>query len=104
MLVLKKRQKTLEEIIPVWAARIKECGGIAAAILKYKDEYMRYSRCLLGEAHGFNLGYARDGSGCPTCITLSYTSPFISNSSEGRWIDDFLEHWNTTHVGTEHHD
>lgn len=99
MLVLKNKKKTLEEIMPVWAERIQECGSIKQAMVTHGFEYRIASACLVGEAHGFNSDYAGSNGTCHECYRFSNVWAVLTTRTEQEWIDGFVEHWNTVHIG-----
>lgn len=100
MTLVQKHKLGLYDIMPTWAKRIEECGGIRQAIERYGNDYSNHRTCLVGEANGMSNTY-RDASGdlCDACLSYSDIYTNLTSTNETEWIEGFLEHWNAVHIG-----
>lgn len=118
-----KKKLALEDVIPIWAARLKEEGGLWRFIssitvlsinAKYYHRYSSHKACLLGEFHGGRDEYsiASNPEYCDVCYELAAIGTYglkrgISFEPENEsvnaerfdsmWEKDFLTHVQESH-------
>ena len=72
-----QKQNTLDklkEISPQWASTLYTDRNLESYTPRIGLDLLKPSRCIAGEAHGFNGGYApslRTGLGCEYCTTCN---------------------------------
>jgi hypothetical protein len=106
----KHQQKlfTFKDIAPKWAKRLEqqqEDGELPHIIsltgIKWYFELLSYSRCVVGEAHGFSSSYVYN---CRKCYSLgwkfieSYTDCSCSEFENNK--EEFVKHWNEEHTSS----
>ena len=104
-----KRPLTLMEIAPNWARRFDHRNGLPFPLsltwLKWYFELDHPSKCVVGEAHGYQSSYQKE---CNQCDRLGWEfgGSFILHSKSGlqRNIYDFVEHWNKEHYSEKNGD
>jgi|SRR5919197_5536402 hypothetical protein len=101
--IIKKPLLTLKEIAPKWAERLQQGNKLPFPLsltwLKWYYELDHPSKCVVGEAHGYNPTYQKQ---CKECNSLGWEfgGSFLLRSRSGlqRDIDAFVEHWNEKHT------
>lgn len=120
VLIEKIKQKTIDEILPVWSQYLKNIDyspfamGISSQRYKFEEEnkveYKNTARCMMGEFHGWSEGYGIDGNPefCQECRDISMggdrnNPPSIIRrimTPQGRnsLIRDIENHYNEVHA------
>lgn len=93
-----------EEICPQWSKHIAKDGSFPTKVGSLN--IISHARCMVGEAHGFGLGYTGwDGNTrnkCEDCKNFAITI-FRTNMENGKEYivpeqrDGFVKHWNEAH-------
>ena len=92
---------TFDSISPVWAERLERRQQpipLSFKWLRWCLEMISFSKCVVGEAHGFSSSYT---SNCQECgrigsvFALSFTTH--SNSKLQEYKQMFVKHWNEKH-------
>ncbi len=120
ILIEKIKQKTIEEIIPVWAEYLKNIDyspfgpGVSQQRYKFEEEkgveYKNTCKCVMGEFHGWTSDYSKDGDPefCQECRDISMggdtnypqSIPRRCMTPQGRdqLIQDIESHYNEVHL------
>jgi hypothetical protein len=106
----KQQQKlfTFKDIAPKWAKRLEQQQleeelphKTSLAGIKWYFELLSYSRCVVGEAHGFSSSYVYN---CRKCCSFgwkfieSYNECSCSKFEKNK--EEFIKHWNEEHTSS----
>jgi predicted transcriptional regulator len=91
---------TFDSISPVWAERLGQQQLIPLSFnwIRWCLEMISFSKCVVGEAHGFSSSYT---SNCQECgrigsvFALCFTTNCYSKLQEYKQM--FVKHWNEKH-------
>ena len=92
---------TFDSISPVWAERLERRQQpipLSFKWLRWYLEMISFSKCVVGEAHGFSSSYTSNRQECGrigSVFALSFTIHSYSKLQEYKQM--FVKHWNEKH-------
>ena len=120
ILIEKIKQKTIEEILPIWSEYLKNIDyspfaqGTCAQRWVFEDEkgvnYKNPCKCMMGEFHGWNDNYNVEGNPdfCQECRDMamggdsnnppSIPRQVITPQGRDQLIKDIESHYNEVHL------
>jgi hypothetical protein len=96
-----QKSLTFDSISPVWAERLERQQqplSLCFKWLRWCLEMISYSKCVVGEAHGFSSSYTFDCQECGrigSVFALSSATHSYSKLQECKQL--FVKHWNEKH-------
>lgn len=101
-----KKELSIHEIAPLWSRIIPLIPNTEQQQFYKKGKVLDISEakwCIVGEAHGFKKDYfeADNEEFCRDCFahSVEFGALLLDRPSQRREsIQNFVDHWNTTHV------